>query len=559
MKKITLFSCLTLLLCLFSGIKNTQAQCGLNFVYTQGTNGQVNFTGTVAVSTFTNYFYWYLPGSNNPVVQGTGSGFLNPSATYSANGIYTVTFGMSSAVPMCSVNITQTISVTSVSTTPPCTLLVNFTAPSPNLCNGSATVASAGNMCGPVTYTWVPVLSTGASVGGLCQGTSYTVYASSPAGVNCCTMATGVVNIPTVNPCALNANFSWTQGSGGLVNFNNTSSGTNGGSTYSWTFGDGGTSTNASPAHTYANNGVYTVVQTVNNNLSPACIDTQTYTVYVSSICNLSAGFTFNNQTSNIINFVNGTTGNFGPVGYSWNFGDNTPASTSPNPQHTYNNVGTYTVTLTANNYSISGGCTSSATAVVNISTICVASASFSLSPTGTPQFWNAFPLISTNIIAAAWSWGDGNTSNTLYTSHAYATAGQYSICLTVTASCGATAISCASYSIYRPTQSSNVVHVNVVDPSIATSIENNTAETLNFNVYPNPISGSFNLYGLKDGPVSIAVYNLVGKLVYVGENSAVNGSLAKDVQLNSVSNGVYFVKINSNNQVITKKIIVEK
>jgi uncharacterized repeat protein (TIGR01451 family) len=47
--------------------------------------------------------------------------------------------------------------------------------------------------------------------------------------------------------------------------------------------------------------------------------------------------------------FTNATEG-YGPISYSWDFGDDTPIATDPNPTHIYAAAGVYTVTLTAEN-----------------------------------------------------------------------------------------------------------------------------------------------------------------------------------------------------------------
>lgn len=62
-----------------------------------------------------------------------------------------------------------------------------------------------------------------------------------------------------------------------------------GGNTYSWSFGDGGTSTQQNPTHTYANSGTYTVTFTVTN--AAGCSNTVVTSVHVvapSGVNNLS-------------------------------------------------------------------------------------------------------------------------------------------------------------------------------------------------------------------------------------------------------------------------------
>jgi gliding motility-associated-like protein len=113
-------------------------------------------------------------------------------------------------------------------------------------------------------------------------------------------------------------------------------------------------------------------------NLTSATVNpqvTSTYTVTVTDTCgNVSsqqvtvtvtspiAAFTFDNATTNTIDFTNASSSSV--VSWSWDFGDGNQGS-GPSPSHTYPNVGaTYTVTLcvTDNN-----GCTSCVTDVVTV------------------------------------------------------------------------------------------------------------------------------------------------------------------------------------------------
>lgn len=420
----------------------------------------------------------------------------------------------------------------------------------------------------PGTFFWYYGVAGATSSGPAPQGnytyTSNGVYVVTLVYTNAAMTCSAAINQSFTinnasNPCGLNAAFAISQSGNGLVNITNTSTGTLPGSSYLWQFGDGGFSTSQNPgSHTYASNGNYTIKLLVNNNTSPGCVDSLFMNITVNSYCNLAAGFSFiqNNGTAN---FSNTTSGQSGPTVYSWNFGDGN-TSTAFNPSHAYAN-GTYTVTLTASNGSVNPfPCSSTATQVITITNTCVANATFSMAPTGTPQFWNAFPMFPANVVAATWSWGDGSTSNTLYTSHTYSAASTYSICLSVTVACGATANYCTTYAIYRSSQDNNIITVNVVNPSVATGINSAEAAELNYSIFPNPNNGLFNLSlnGLNSDNVNVSVYSVVGKLVYQSEGSSNNGTFSKDISLDGVSNGVYFIKVASDNKVITKKVIVE-
>jgi len=267
--------------------------------------------------------------------------------------------------------------------------------------------------------------------------------------------------------------------------------------------------------------------------------------------------------TNGNVYFNNTSTGTNNTT-YAWIFGDGNTGSGSA-PIHVYTN-GTYTVTMIAtNNYTAgpaSSTCISTASAVVTVTSYCPANASFTLAPTGTPQYWNAIPVAPGNVVAAIWSWGDGSTSNTLYTSHTYSAAGNYNICLSVTVSCGATDSTCYNYSIYRPSGASEdmgMVYVNVLNTSVG--INHPSADNIAFMVSPNPNNGSFRLLldGLNNSNVNLTIYNLVGQQVYSNELETSTNQLTKDLELNHLSNGVYFIKVETGKEALTKKIVIDR
>ena len=116
---------------------------------------------------------------------------------------------------------------------------------------------------------------------------------------------------------------------------------------WSWTFGDGGTSTAQNPAHTYTSVGNYTVSLTVTG---PSGTDTETKANYISALGAPTANF-IGSPTSGgaplTVYFTDQSTGT--PSAWSWTFGDG-GTSTAKNPSHVYNSPGLYTVTLTASN-----------------------------------------------------------------------------------------------------------------------------------------------------------------------------------------------------------------
>ena len=153
-------------------------------------------------------------------------------------------------------------------------------------------------------------------------------------------------NIETVAPVA---DFgSITNGPAPLtVQFSDTSS--NYPTTWLWNFGDGTTSTEKNPTHTYTNPGSYTVTLNVSNS---AGNDEEIKTDYITvtatpPITNFIATPT-NGPASLTVQF---TDQSLGAIEWAWDFNnDGITDSTQQNPTYTYNSAGTYTVKLNATN-----------------------------------------------------------------------------------------------------------------------------------------------------------------------------------------------------------------
>jgi PKD repeat protein len=122
-------------------------------------------------------------------------------------------------------------------------------------------------------------------------------------------------------------------------------------SAWSWDFGDGGTSTEQNPTHTYNNIGVYTVTLTATNEFGS---DTLVKTDYITVTAPQSpiADFTASNtdiHQGNSVFFTDLSLEN--PSSWSWTFEGGTPTtSTEQNPLIQYNTLGTFDVTLVVTN-----------------------------------------------------------------------------------------------------------------------------------------------------------------------------------------------------------------
>ena len=86
-----------------------------------------------------------------------------------------------------------------------------------------------------------------------------------------------------------------------------------------------------------------------------------------------------------------------------------------------------------------------------------------------------------------------------------------------------------------------------------ATEIGINGYQLSKVNVYPNPTNSAFRISGVESA--NIEIYDLTGKLLYETKNINYN----TEIDIANLQNGVYFVKINDNNNIKTLKIILEK
>jgi PKD repeat protein len=128
-----------------------------------------------------------------------------------------------------------------------------------------------------------------------------------------------------------------------LVQFTDQSTGTL--TSWSWNFGDGGTSTVQNPSYTYNSVGDFTVSLTATG---PGGSDTDTKIGYIhidetAPVANFIANPT-SGPSPLLAQFTDQSTGTL--TSWSWNFGDG-GTSTVQNPSYTYNSVGDFTVSLT--------------------------------------------------------------------------------------------------------------------------------------------------------------------------------------------------------------------
>ncbi len=226
------------------------------------------------------------------------------------------------------------------------------------------------------------------------------------------------VNFLTADTVACNAPFT--------VNFTNTSVGA---VSYSWTFGDGGTSTQANPTHTYTTAGIYNV-RLISTNIY-GCSNSITKQSYIKIILPIAS---INNLPQLGCapfdwTFSSAVTSSEPVTGYFWDFGDGS-TSALENPTHTYG-PGNYNITLIITTAS---GCTDTVKVNSGIKVGVKPVTGFSATPRDVCAHLDVnFTDLSTgNIDQWLWDFGDGGNSTVQNPIHIYEDTGFFHVQLIV-------------------------------------------------------------------------------------------------------------------------------
>lgn len=223
------------------------------------------------------------------------------------------------------------------------------------------------------------------------------------------------------------ANFSFvTQCDNDAVQFTNTSTNVTI-EEYTWSFGDGTTSTMEDPLKIYAGEGSY-IVELVVGRLN-GCTDTISKTVGLDSV--ITADFTTTNNTcvDSTVTFMDASQSFSGIVMWEWDFGNGT-SSTVENPTVTYTASGSYDVELIVTSAS---GCID--TIVKSVVIGIPPSADFSTFQNcvdQSSQFTDESTTSSGIITQWFYDFGDGNSSGDQNPTNVYATAGPVNVTLSV-------------------------------------------------------------------------------------------------------------------------------
>lgn len=199
-----------------------------------------------------------------------------------------------------------------------------------------------------------------------------------------------------------------------------------------WDFGDGNTSTEQNPQHTFSVSGIYTVCLITRNACAPDTLCQQ-----VEASCKPKADFIANSAPDNALSvqFVDQSDPNTQALSsWNWDFGDGN-TSNEQNPGHMYTSSGTYTVSLITSNSC--GADTTSQELTYTCEPEALFGASASSIDALTYQFTDSTNENSQQIDSWSWDFGDGNFSQIQNPIHTYAMSGTYSVSLIVSNACG--------------------------------------------------------------------------------------------------------------------------
>ena len=108
---------------------------------------------------------------------------------------------------------------------------------------------------------------------------------------------------------------------------------------------------------------------------------------------------------------------------------------------------------------------------------------------------------------------------------------------------------------VFHSDQAVNELGVNIDDFVINGTLSNTSFNQSLVAVYPNPSNGIYTISLGNVEPISVKVYDVTGKIL-VTKTDVLVSDKKTTVDLTSASNGIYFLVINSENEIISKRIV---
>ena len=102
---------------------------------------------------------------------------------------------------------------------------------------------------------------------------------------------------------------------------------------------------------------------------------------------------------------------------------------------------------------------------------------------------------------------------------------------------------------------------LSVIDPCLPANIESEKSNLQRINIYPNPSNDIFNIVfntnTKKD--IDLRVHNVLGELIFSESLKDFNGNFNRSIDLSQYSSAIYILQLNTKDEILNKKLVLEK
>ena len=311
------------------------------------------------------------------------------------------------------------------------------------------------------------------------------------------------------------------------LNFMNTSENA---SSFLWFFGDGTTSTDENPMHSYDAFGEYSIMLIATNNCGS---DTTIQSVQLSTapFVQFSAGET-QGCVPFVVSFTDQSLNN--PIEWLWSFPGAVPSSSDlQNPIVQYSSPGVYSVSLTASN--ASGSTQLALDNYIFVETI--PTAEFSFTQNGAELIFNDISSGSTQI---QWDFGNGTGGDNELEVVLYETSGEYEVQLIAFNDCGSDT---AFQTIFVDLTGIDVLGEGTV------------------RIFPNPSRGKvvLSINELQASEIEWRILSMLGQTMDAGKTLLIDGSAIIESGSSSWPAATYYVVLTAKTERFIQKIVIQR
>ncbi|NPA67678.1 MAG: PKD domain-containing protein [Chlorobi bacterium] len=335
-----------------------------------------------------------------------------------------------------------------------------------------------------------------------------------------------------------------------------------------WDFGDGTTSDEQNPVHTFAQSGEYPVSLTIET--TEGCSSEVTYPVWAGDDvwypeeCQALFFTDYSSEDFLTAQFIDLSWGGDSNVmAWSWDFGDG-ETSNEQNPVHTFAQEGEYLVSLTIYTQS----CSNTFQEIVYMEDW-----GGSCNDGCQAFFWPDFDSTATAVkffdlsmpIPESWSWdfGDGETSNEQNPYHVYAAPGIYTVSLSVESDSCSSAFAMEielfdgennGNKSSKSSYSGVIRKAYALHKGIASDVEDLSVNTSEFTVYPNPVNDILNInFGQNIENAQIVITSINGQTI---AQFNVSNKSKFEMSSSNLPSGIYFARITADGKVSVLKFV---